>query len=79
VKLRKTSRLVLKIRGKGGKVVRTIRVPKRKAGTTVRVRWDGKDARGRYVSAGTYAYTLTAVGSHYLRTARGSVAVLAAG
>jgi FlgD Ig-like domain len=79
VKLRKTSRLVLTIRGKGGKVVRTIRVPKRKAGTTVRVRWDGKDARGRYVSAGTYAYTLTAVGSHYLRTARGSVAVLAAG
>jgi FlgD Ig-like domain len=79
VKLRKTSRLVLKIRGKNGKVVRIIRVPKRKAGTTVRVRWDGKDARGRYVSAGSYGYTLTAVGSHYLRTARGSVAVLAAG
>jgi FlgD Ig-like domain len=79
VRLRKTSRLVLRIRGKDGKVVRTIRVPKHKAGTTVRVRWDGKDARGRYVSAGSYGYTVTAVGSHYLRTARGSLAVLAAG
>jgi FlgD Ig-like domain len=79
VRLRKTSRLVLRIRGKDGKVVRTIRVPKHKAGTTVHVRWDGKDARGRYVSAGSYGYTVTAVGSHYLRTARGSVAVLAAG
>jgi hypothetical protein len=79
VRLRKTSRLVVTFRGKNGKVVRAIRVPKRRAGTTVRVRWDGKDARGRYVSAGSYGYTLTAVGSHYLRTARGSVAVLTAG
>jgi FlgD Ig-like domain len=79
VRLSKTSRLVLKIRNKDGKVVRTIRVAKRKAGTTVRVRWNGKDARGRYVSPGSYGYTLTAVGNHYLKTARGSVAVLRAG
>jgi hypothetical protein len=79
VRLRKTSRLVLTLRGKDGKVVRTIKVPKRKAGTTVRVRWDGKDRHGHYVSAGTYRYTLTAIGNRYLRTARGSVAVLRAG
>ena len=79
VKLRKASRLVLKLRGKDGKVVRTIRVPKRKAGTTVRVRWDGKDRHGHYVAAGTYRYALTAIGNRYLKTARGSVAVLRAG
>jgi flagellar hook capping protein FlgD len=79
VKLRKTSRLVVTFRGKDGKLVRTIRVPKHKAGTTVRVRWDGKDRRGHYVSAGTYRYALTAIGNRYLKTARGSVAVLRAG
>jgi hypothetical protein len=79
VRLRKDSRLVVTFRGKDGKVVRTIKVPKRKAGTTVRVRWDGKDHRGHYVSAGTYRYALTAIGNRYLKTARGSVAVLRAG
>jgi hypothetical protein len=78
VRLRKDSRLVLTLRGKDGKVVRTIRVGKRKAGTTVRLRWDGKDRRGHYVGAGTYRYTLTAVGTRYVRTARGTVAVLTA-
>ena len=78
VPLRKTSRLVVTFRGKDGKVVRTIRVPRRKAGTTVLVPWDGKDRRGHYVSAGTYRYALTAIGNRYLRTARGSVAVLTA-
>jgi hypothetical protein len=77
VRLRKTSRLVVTFLDKKGKVVRTIRVPKRKAGTTVRVRWDGKDRRGRYVAAGTYGYKVKAIGNHYARTARGSVAVLA--
>ena len=61
-----------------GKVVRGIRVAKHKAGSTVRVRWSGKDGRGRYVAAGTYGYTLTAVGTGYLRTARGSAAALTA-
>jgi FlgD Ig-like domain len=77
VRLRKTSRLVVTFLDKKGKVVRTIRVPKRKAGTTVRVRWNGKDRRGRYVAAGTYGYKVKAIGNHYARTARGSVAVLA--
>jgi hypothetical protein len=78
VRLRKASRLVLTFRGRDGKAVRRIRVPKRKAGSIVRVRWDGKDQRGRFVAAGTYRYTLTAVGARYLRTAPGSVAVLTA-
>jgi FlgD Ig-like domain len=78
VRLRKTSRLVLTFRSRDGKVVRTIRVPKHKAGSTLRVRWDGKDRHGRFVAAGTYRYTLTAVGARYLRTAPGSVAVLTA-
>jgi hypothetical protein len=78
VRLPKAARLVLTLRDKHGKVVRTIRVPRHKAGT-VRVRWDGKDRRGHYVGAGTYRYTLTAAGTGYARTARGSVAVLTAG
>ena len=79
VRLRKTSRLVVTFRDKHGKLVRTIRVPKHKAGTTVRVRWNGKDRRGHYVSAGKYRYALTAIGNRYVKTARGSVAVLRAG
>ena len=78
VRLKKTSRLVLTLRGNRNKVVRTIRVPRHKAGTVVRVRWNGRDSRGRYVSAGTYSYALTAVGTRYVRTARGAVAVLTA-
>ena len=77
VRLAKAARLVLSIRNADGKVVRTIRVPKHKAGT-VRVRWDGKDRRGRFVAAGSYRYTLTAVGTRYLKTARGRVVVLKA-
>jgi hypothetical protein len=77
VRLSKTARLVLSIRNANGKVVRTIRVPKHKAGT-VRVRWDGKDRHGRFVAAGSYRYTLTAVGTRYLKTARGGVVVLKA-
>jgi FlgD Ig-like domain len=77
VRLRNAARLVLTIRNADGKVVRTIRVPKHKAGT-VRVRWNGKDRRGRFVAAGSYRYTLTAVGTRYLKTARGGVVVLKA-
>jgi flagellar hook capping protein FlgD len=77
VRLAKASRIVVTFRNKAGKVVRTIRVPKHKAGT-VRVRWNGKDKRGRYVGAGSYRYDVTAVGTGYRKTARGSVKVLAA-
>ena len=46
-----------------GKIVRRIAGGRHKAGTVVRLRWDGKDARGRYVAPATYGYSVTAVGS----------------
>jgi flagellar hook capping protein FlgD len=77
VRLKSAARIVLTLRDRKGKVVRTIRVPKQKAGT-VRVRWDGKDSRGRYVKAAKYGYTVTAIGSRYKKTAKGSLRVLTA-
>jgi hypothetical protein len=76
-RLRHTSRVVLTIRNAKGKVVRRIRAPKRKAHTVLRLRWDGKDSKGHFVSPGRYRFTVTATGSHYQKTARGSVKVLA--
>jgi flagellar hook capping protein FlgD len=77
-RLKRTSRVVLTLRTRKGKVVRRIRTPRRyKAGTVLRLRWDGRDAKGRYVAPGTYRFTLTATGTRYQRTARGSVRVLA--
>jgi hypothetical protein len=78
VRLKRDSRLVLTFRTPNGKIVRQIRVGSRKAGSVVRLVWDGKDSRGRFVSPSKYGFTLTAVGKHYLRTARGSVKVLTA-
>jgi hypothetical protein len=79
VRLRRTARVVLTIRTRDGRIVRRLRVGRHKAGTVVRLRWDGKDARGRYVAAARYGYSVTAVGSSgYMRTARGSLKVLTA-
>ena len=78
-RLKHTSRVVLTFRTTKGKIVRRIRTPKRyKAGTVLRLRWDGRDSKGQYVKAGRYRFTLTATGSHYQKTARGSVRVLSA-
>jgi hypothetical protein len=44
----------------------------------LRLRWDGRDSRGRYVKAGRYRFTLTAIGAHYRKTAKGSVRTLTA-
>jgi FlgD Ig-like domain len=77
-RLKHTSRLVLTIRNAKGKIVRRIRAPKHKAHTVLRLRWDGRDSRGHYVAPGRYRFTLTATGSHYGKTARGSVRVVAA-
>jgi hypothetical protein len=78
-RLRHTSRVVMTIRNAKGKIVRRIRAPKHKAHTVLRLRWDGRDSKGHYVKPGRYRYTLTAIGTHYRETARGSVRVLAAG
>jgi hypothetical protein len=77
-RLKHTSRIVLSIRDAKGKVVRRIRAAKRKAHTVLRLRWDGRDSKGHYVKPGRYRFTVTATGSHYQKTARGSVRVVAA-
>jgi hypothetical protein len=77
-RLKRTSRVVLTLRTTKGKIVRRIRTPKRyRAGTVLRLRWDGRDSKGRYVKPGIYRFTLTATGKRYQRTARGSIRVLA--
>ena len=77
VRLSRDSRVVLTIRNSRGKIVRQIRVNRRKAGSVLQLRWDGKDARGHYVAAGRYSFTATAIGSKgYTRAARVSVKVL---
>jgi hypothetical protein len=77
-RLKHTSRIVFSIRDAKKKVVRRIRATKHKAHTVLRLRWDGRDSKGRYVKPGRYRFTVTATGSHYQKTARGSVRVLAA-
>jgi hypothetical protein len=78
VRLRRSSRLVLTFRTSKGRYVRRIRAPKHRAGTVLRLRWDGRDSKRHYVKPGRYRFTLTAVGRHYLQTARGSVRTLKA-
>ena len=77
-RLRHTSRVTLTIRNAKGKVVRRIRAPKYKAHTVLRLRWDGRDSSGHLVKPGRYRFTVTATGSHYNKTARGTVRVVAA-
>jgi hypothetical protein len=78
VRLTHAARLVLTIRKRNGKVVRVIRAARHKAGAVVRLRWNGKDSRGRYVAPGQYRFTVAAFGSHgYHHSGRGSVKVLA--
>jgi hypothetical protein len=76
-RLKHTSRVVFSVRNAKGKVVRRIRVATHKAKTVLRLRWDGRDSNGRYVKPGRYRFTITATGSHYKKTARGSVRVVA--
>jgi hypothetical protein len=78
VRLKRDARLVLTFRTPKGKIVRQIRIGTRKAGSVIRIAWNGRDSRGRFVAPSKYGFTLTAVGKHYLRTSRGSVKVLTA-
>ena len=77
-RLAHTSSVVLTIRNAKGKVVRRIRAPKKKAHTVLRLRWDGRDSKRHLVKPGLYRFTITATGSHYKKTARGSVRAVAA-
>jgi flagellar hook capping protein FlgD len=75
-RLPRTASVALSFRNASGKVVRTIRAPRHAKGTVLRLRWDGRDTRGRYVANGRYRFALTATAAHYKKTARGSVRIL---
>ena len=77
VRLNREARVVLTIRNSHGKIVRQIRVDRHKAGSVLQLGWDGKDARGHYVTAGPYALSVSALGAKgYTRTSRVIVSVL---
>jgi hypothetical protein len=75
-RLPRTASVALTFRNANGKVVRAIKAPRHAKGTVLRLRWDGRDTRGRYVANGSYRFTLTAAAPHYKKTARGSVRIL---
>ena len=75
-RLPRTASVALTFRNASGKVVRTIKAPRHAKGTVLRLRWDGRDTRGRYVANGSYRFTLTATAARYTKTARGSVRIL---
>jgi hypothetical protein len=75
-RLPRTASTALSFRNAKGKVVRTIKAPRHAKGTVLRLRWDGRDTRGRYVANGSYRFTLTATAAHYKKSARGSVRIV---
>jgi hypothetical protein len=75
-RLPRTASVALTFRNAKGKVVRTIKAPRHAKGTVLRLRWDGRDTRGRYVANGSYRFTLTASAAHYKKTAHGSVRIV---
>jgi hypothetical protein len=75
-RLPRTAGVALTFRNAKGKVVRTIKAPRHAKGTVLRLRWDGRDTRGRYVANGSYRFTLTASAAHYKKTAHGSVRIV---
>jgi hypothetical protein len=75
-RLARTSSVALTFRDARGKVVRTIKAARHAKGTVLRMRWDGRDRRGRYVAAGHYRYTVAASASHYHLTARGTLRIV---
>ena len=78
-RLRHTSRVVLTFRTTKGKIVRRIRTPSAtRRAPCCACAGTGATARAATSSPRRYRFTLTATGSHYQKTARGSVRVLAA-
>jgi hypothetical protein len=78
-RLARTSRVVFTVRTARGTIERRIRVASHRKGTVLRLRWDGRDTRGRYVKAATYRFTVSSITARgRAQTARGSVRVLTA-
>jgi hypothetical protein len=76
-KAKKTAKFTLVMTNAKGRVVRTLNAGRKKKGTTVTFKWNGRDKRGKFVSAGTYRFKVTAVAGKAKQTVKGSVKVIA--
>jgi hypothetical protein len=75
-KVKKTAKFTLVMTNAKGKVVRTLTAGRKKKGSTVTFKWNGRDKRGKFVSAGTYRFKVTAVAGKAKQTVKGSVKVI---
>jgi hypothetical protein len=75
-KAKKTARYTLVMTNAKGKVVRTLTAGRKTKGSTVTFKWNGRDKRGKLVSAGTYRFKVTAVAGKAKQTVKGSVKVI---
>jgi FlgD Ig-like domain len=75
-KAKKTARFTLVMTNAKGKVVRTLNAGRKTKGKTVTFKWNGRDKRGKFVSAGTYRFRVTAVAGKAKQTVKGSVKVI---
>jgi hypothetical protein len=75
-KAKKTARFTLVMTNAKGKVVRTLTAGRKTKGNTVTFKWNGRDKRGKFVSAGTYRFKVTAVAGKTKQTVKGSVKVI---
>ena len=76
-KAKKTAKFTLVITNAKGKVVRTLNAGRKAKGKTVTFKWNGRDKRGKLVSAGTYRFKVTALAGKAKQTVKGSVKVIA--
>jgi hypothetical protein len=76
-KAKKTAKFTLVMTNAKGKVVRTLTAGRKTKGSTVTFKWNGRDKRGKRVSAGTYRFKVTAAAGKAKQTVKGSVKVIA--
>jgi hypothetical protein len=76
-KAKKTAKFTLVMTNAKGKVVRTLTAGRKTKGSTVTFKWNGRDKRGKLVSAGTYRFKVTALAGKAKQTVKGSVKVIA--
>lgn len=75
-KAKKTAKFTMVMTNAKGKVVRTLTAGRKTKGSTVTFKWNGRDKRGKFVSAGTYRFKVTAVTGKAKQTVKGSVKVI---
>jgi FlgD Ig-like domain len=76
-KAKKTAKFTLVITNAKGKVMRTLNAGRKAKGKTVTFKWNGRDKRGKLVSAGTYRFKVTALAGKARQTVKGTVKVIA--